>query len=162
MEKDKNLIFQKVSIVISTFLGLGFFPFFSGTFTSLVIVILYAIIPGIEKPLLLFIVTFFVIIFGLLTSGVTEKKYGFDPPQVVIDEVSGMLISLMFVPKTFVLMAIAFLLFRFFDIVKPFPAKMVQEIKGSLGIMLDDIIAGIYTLTLMHFILLVYPEVIYL
>lgn len=162
MEKDKNLILQKVSIIISTFFGLGFFPFASGTFTSLVIVILYAIIPGIEKPLILFIVTFFVTIVGLLTSGETEKRYGFDPPQVVIDEVAGMLISLMFVPKTFVLIAIAFLLFRFFDIVKPFPAKMIQEIKGSPGIILDDIIAGIYTLILMHFILLIYPEVIYL
>jgi len=105
--------------------------------------------------------TFFILLFlviGIYTSDFAEKIYGFDPPEVVIDEIVGMWFTMLFVPKTFLLSAIGFILFRIFDIIKPFPAKQSQQFKGGLGIMLDDLIAGFYSLVILHIILLIFPE----
>ena len=77
---------------------------------------------------------------GLL-SRLSRRDHG----PVVIDEVAGMLISLLFLPATWPVMAAAFVAFRVFDIVKPWPASWAdRELKGGLGIMLDDILAGLY------------------
>ena len=71
-----------------------------------------------------------------------------DPGIIVIDEVAGMLVSVLFAPRTIPVLVTAFLLFRFFDIWKPFPARQFQELHGGVGVMLDDLIAGLYALAL--------------
>jgi phosphatidylglycerophosphatase A len=71
-----------------------------------------------------------------------------DPGIIVIDEVAGMLVSVLFLPRTIPVLVTAFLLFRLFDIWKPFPARQFQELHGGLGVMLDDLIAGAYALVL--------------
>ncbi|MFA5275977.1 MAG: phosphatidylglycerophosphatase A [Candidatus Omnitrophota bacterium] len=82
---------------------------------------------------------------GFLISGKAEKLFGRkDPSCIVIDEVSGMLLCLLFVPHDIKYVIAAFFLFRIFDTLKPFPAGRLQVLKGSLGIMIDDIIAAIY------------------
>jgi len=68
-----------------------------------------------------------------------------DAKYIVIDEVGGMLLSLMFLPFNIKFVIIAFVLFRLLDILKPYPANRIQELKGSIGIMGDDIVAGLYT-----------------
>lgn len=73
-----------------------------------------------------------------------------DPQRVVIDEVMGYWTSLLFLPFSLTYAVLAFLVFRLFDIIKPFPARKLQELHGGLGIMIDDYIAGIYTLIVMH------------
>jgi len=137
----------------------GYFPFASGTVGSFLAILIFLLIPGFSEPYILVIFILLFLIIGIYTSDFAEKVYGFDPPEVVIDEIVGMWFTMLFVPKTFLLAGIGFVLFRIFDIVKPFPAKQSQELKGGLGIMLDDLIAGFYSLTILHIILLIFPEV---
>ena len=73
-----------------------------------------------------------------------ENYYGHDPAEVTIDEVVGQWISLLFIPPTFLAAAASFLVFRFMDIIKPFPARNFDRQHGGFGIMMDDVVAGIY------------------
>ena len=75
-----------------------------------------------------------------------------DPQRVVIDEVMGYWTGLLFLPFSISYAIIAFLVFRVFDILKPYPAKRLEKLHGGLGIMIDDYIAGLYTLAIMHVI----------
>ncbi|NPV12380.1 MAG: phosphatidylglycerophosphatase A [Ignavibacteria bacterium] len=137
----------------------GYFPFASGTVGSFLAILFYLFIPGFDEPYLLVPLILLFLVIGIYTSDFAEKVYGIDPPQVVIDEIVGMWFTMLFVPKTFLLAAIGFVLFRIFDIIKPCPARQSQDIKGGLGIMLDDLIAGFYSLIILHLILLIFPEV---
>ena len=87
---------------------------------------------------------------GIWASGTVEKEKGKDPGIVVIDEFVGQWISLLFLPKTLWIFIAAFLLFRILDIIKPFPAADLEELDGGIGIMLDDVIVGIYTNMAIH------------
>ncbi len=73
-----------------------------------------------------------------------EREWGKDDQKVVIDEVAGMCISLLFAPLDWVYFGIGFILFRFFDIYKPLYIKNIEHYPGSIGVMGDDIVAGLY------------------
>lgn len=77
-----------------------------------------------------------------------------DPQQVVLDEMMGYWIGILFIPFSFTGAIAAFVLFRIFDIVKPYPARNLESLKGGLGIMIDDYIAGVYTCICMHLLIL--------
>lgn len=98
----------------------------------------------------MFIILIVLFLWGLYTADDVEKEKGKDPSIVVIDEIVGMGISVLFLPRNWILFLIAFLLFRFIDIVKPPPIMRSQRVPGALGIMIDDVIAGIYALILVH------------
>jgi phosphatidylglycerophosphatase A len=87
------------------------------------------------------------IIIGTIAADTAEKLIGeTDSGHIIIDEFVGFLISVIYIPHTYGYLASAFLLFRFFDILKPFPIrKLERTIKGGAGIMADDILAGIFT-----------------
>lgn len=122
----------------------GYLPVAPGTLGSLAAVFLYYFIC--HNTIMMSVVILVTIILGFVTSGRMEKIFGEkDPDEIVIDEFSGMLISLYRIPPTMGYVVAGFLLFRFFDIVKPRPIKNLEKLKGSLGIMSDDIIAGVYT-----------------
>ena len=76
-----------------------------------------------------------------------------DPQQVVLDEMMGYWIGILFIPFSLTGAVMAFILFRIFDIVKPFPARNLESLKGGLGIMIDDYIAGIYTCICMNILI---------
>ncbi len=76
-----------------------------------------------------------------------------DPQNIVLDEVMGYWTALLFVPFSFTAAMAGFILFRIFDIVKPFPADSLQSLKGGWGIMIDDYIAGIYACAVLHLLL---------
>ena len=116
---------------------------FANTAGSLVGLLIY-LIPGVESPYLLvplILVTFFA---GVLASGKIAGTENPDPHIVVIDEIVGMWIAVLMLPKTTWVIVAAFLLFRLFDIVKPFPARQSEKLPGGWGIMVDDVVAGIY------------------
>ena len=119
----------------------------SGTVGSLVTLIALWLIPFTTLALLvtLAIVTLVGIWAGSRVERAIDAK---DPGIIVIDEVAGMLVSVLFVPRTIPVLVTAFLLFRVFDIWKPFPARQLQEMHGGVGVMLDDLIAGAYALAL--------------
>ena len=134
-------------------LGSGFYsgysPFFSGTIGSLV-AIGFFMIPGFEQLFIIIpaIIIFFV--YGVFVGDKFEKQYGKDPAECTIDEFVGTWISLIALPKTIWILTAAFILWRILDIIKPPPARNLEKIKGGLGIMLDDVVSGAYTLIIMH------------
>jgi phosphatidylglycerophosphatase A len=79
-----------------------------------------------------------------------EALFGPDNKRIVIDEVWGMLIAVFLLPPTWVWVSAAFVLFRFFDVVKPFPARRVEHVGGGFGVMLDDGIAAVYANAVLH------------
>ncbi len=137
---------------IATFLGAGFFPKAPGTFATLATIPLYLITRRLSLPLYLaFIGKLFAA--GVLASGSMEKEWGKDPSRVVIDEVCGLLVTLIERPAGFKEIALGTALFRFFDIVKPPPVGTLdRKLKGGLGIMADDIAAGILAALVLHVI----------
>ena len=119
-----------------------------GTAGSLVALAALWVIPFSSFSLVLTLV--FVILVGVWASSRSERLLGRkDPGQIVIDEVAGMILSVLTLPRTPIVLLAAFVLFRIFDIVKPFPARQSQHFPGGIGVMLDDLVAGAYTLVLL-------------
>jgi phosphatidylglycerophosphatase A len=138
---------------ITSVCGVGYVPCMPGTAGSLVGLVLWYILPvqPYHYEFAALVVCFIVSIYA--STYVAAHAGQPDPSQIVIDEVLGMWVALFFVPKNFILGLCAFALFRFFDIVKPFPVCCAERLPGGLGIVLDDIIAGLCTGALMMFFL---------
>ena len=158
-EKMKNVL----SRIISTGLGVGYFPVAPGTMGSLEAVLIYWFSPPIALEIFATIILAVTLI-GVISSSITEKevreKSGdselHDPGIIVIDEIAGMFFALLFIPKSLILVSGAFVLFRFFDIVKPFPVKNLERLPSGWGIMLDDIAAGIMANLLLQLIIMIF------
>ena len=140
-------------ILIATGLYSGYLPKAPGTWGSLVGLLLFLFLQNLSLPVYLAVVAGLFIV-GSFAAGETEKILdNRDPGIVVIDEIVGMLIALTAIPATPLTLALGFILFRFFDIAKPFPIRFVdQRFHGGLGIMLDDVVAGIYTLAALRIV----------
>ncbi|HUX61746.1 MAG TPA: phosphatidylglycerophosphatase A [Ignavibacteriaceae bacterium] len=136
----------------------GYIPFASGTFGSLAGLIIY-FIPGFEKLEIIVPAIIIFLIYGIYVGSKFEKEYGKDPAECTIDEVVGMWISLLLLPKNIYVSVFAFLVWRALDIIKPSPARQAEKLKGGLGIMMDDVIAGIYSTIFVHIILVVLSRV---
>ncbi|MEK6732888.1 MAG: phosphatidylglycerophosphatase A [Candidatus Omnitrophota bacterium] len=135
---------DRIYKMIASIFYVGYLPVAPGTLGSLAAIILYSFIY--KSAIIMAAVILIVIILGFITSGRVEKMFGEkDPGEIVIDEFAGMLISLYCLPLTMGYVVAGFLLFRFFDIVKPMPISNLEKLKGSMGIMSDDIVAGIYS-----------------
>lgn len=136
----------------------GYFPIASGTVGSAAAILIY-LIPGFENLYIIIPAAILMAGYGIYIGTKFEKKYGKDPAQCTIDEVVGTWISLIALPKTFWVILVSFLLWRILDIIKPPPARNLERLNGGFGIMLDDVVSGIYTLLIMH--LVVYLLVIF-
>lgn len=130
----------------------GYFPFASGTVSSFVALLIY-LIPGFNNPIFMLIVIALFTILGWHVATKFENNYGKDPSECTIDEFVGTWISLLFVPQKIIYLILVFFIWRFFDIVKPFPARKLENLSGGAGIMLDDIVSSIYSLILIHIII---------
>lgn len=127
----------------------------SGTWGSLAALIIY-LIPGFEKPAVIIPAIIVFTLLGVIIGNKFDVVYGKDPAECTVDEVVGMWISLLFLPKTFLVVTLAFFSWRAFDIIKPPPARQLESLKGGVGIMIDDIVAGFYSLLLLHLILFIF------
>jgi len=132
----------------------GYLPKAPGTWGSLVGLLLFYLLHTLSLPVYLAVVAGLLVV-GSFAAGEAEKILdNRDPGVVVIDEIVGMLITMIAVPATAVNMILGFILFRIFDIVKPFPVNFFdQRFHGGLGIMLDDVVAGIYSLIILQLFL---------
>lgn len=143
----------RLIMAIATGLFVGYLPFAPGSFGTVLAFPLHFFFSKLSLPFyaLALGATF---IIGVLTAGSAEKILDLrDPGVVVIDEVLGMLITLIGAPNKPAVWFIGFVLFRFFDILKPFPIRQVdQRFHGGIGIMLDDVIAGVYSLVILQII----------
>ncbi len=132
----------------------GYIPFASGTFGSLAALLIYSI-PGFEKPYVLIPAIIIFSFYGVYVSGKFESQFGKDPAECTIDEVVGMWISLLFLPKTIFVSLLAFFVWRGMDIIKPAPARRFESLKGGWGVMMDDVMASVYSLILVHLFLII-------
>jgi len=144
---------RNLSIWIATGLGAGYFPVAPGTAGSAVGLALVIAFRQISLKPLGLAVSLAALAGVLFTAGIwsaekAEKEFGrVDPGQVVIDEVVGQIITFVATPRVNWAGLIAgFILFRAFDIVKPFPARRAERFPGGWGIMVDDVVAGLYSL----------------
>ena len=97
---------------------------------------------------------------GIWSANLAERHYGReDPGEVVVDEVAGMMLTVLWLPGGWGTLLIGFLAFRFFDIVKPFPARMAEQLPGGWGVMTDDLVAGLYGYALVRTVLWLLPVV---
>lgn len=135
----------------------GFIPIASGTFGSIIAVLIY-LIPGFEKPVVIIPSVIVIFTVGVFISFKFEKVYGKDPSECTIDEITGTWIALMFLPKTIGIALTSFLIWRILDIIKPYPARQSEKLNGGWGIMMDDVISGFYTLVIMHLIIFIFGK----
>ena len=142
-------------MLIATGFYSGYLPKAPGTWGSLVGVLLVFLLHALSLQIYLSVIAGLFIV-GSFVAGEAEKILdNRDPGVVVIDEIVGILITMIAAPVTPLTMALGFILFRIFDIAKPFPVNFFdQHFHGGLGIMLDDVVAGIYSLIIMQLIFL--------
>ena len=132
---------------VATFFYLGKLPFAPGSWGSLGALLLWLLLPVTFSVHLSVIIILFIL--GVYSSNkVAEDLDDYDPSEVVIDEVVGMGISLFMLQHSFWLYLLSFILFRVFDILKPSFIYRIQNLSGGWGIMLDDVLAGLLTFTI--------------
>lgn len=137
---------------LSTFFYTGYLPFMPGTFASIVAVLLVCLVRN--NNFMHLVLTLVFLTLGFLISGRAESLFKKkDASFIVIDEVAGVFLSFIFIPYDIRLIVIGFFLFRILDALKPYPAGSIQELRGSLGIMGDDIVAGLYTNIILQVVL---------
>ena len=147
----------RFSEIIGTMFYIGKIPLAPGTLGSLVALLLwYLIKPKIIDPLFLLITGGLFFIGIAVSEIITRELDNHDPKEIVIDEWVGMWIALYLVPHNIFWGLVSFLLFRFFDIFKPGPVQIMDDIHSPIGVMLDDVVAGILALlvtqSLMYYI----------
>ncbi|CUU09716.1 phosphatidylglycerophosphatase A [Candidatus Kryptobacter tengchongensis] len=154
-QREKELRNQYKISLFSKLVATGFFsgyiPIAPGTAGSLVAVLIYWVFLRSNFQILIALLIFFVL--GIFTSSRFEQRDGHDPKIVVVDEIVGMWLSLLFIEKKILNVFIAFLVFRAMDVIKPPPARGFDRMKGGFGIMMDDVVAGIYANILTQVIL---------
>ncbi len=139
--------FDKAALVSSTWFFLGFIPGAPGTYGTI-----GAIIPAFLLGHIAVLPRLAILVFMILLSILVSHKamlifHKTDPSQVVIDEVVGFLVATFAIPMAWTNLCLGFIFFRAFDILKPFPIKLLEKrLKGGLGIVADDLAAGIFAL----------------
>jgi phosphatidylglycerophosphatase A len=148
----------RLAVFIATVGYCGYFPIAPGTVGSAAGLLVYLLVWWTQSA---FVEV--ALIAGLFAAGVwagtTSERYfgGIDPGPIVLDEVVGMLITLAFIPVGITGALIGFLLFRIFDVLKPFPARRLEALHGGLGVMADDAMAAIYANIVLRIVLYLRP-----
>jgi phosphatidylglycerophosphatase A len=146
---------SRLSWLIATFFGVGYLRPGPGTYASAITVALWwatsRAIPSAWQMIVAALIAAAVTLIGIPPSTVVAHESGRkDPGFVVIDEVAGQMIALIGLPVDWKYLLAGFILFRSFDIVKPFPLRRLEKLPAGTGIMMDDVGAGLYALLLLH------------
>lgn len=130
-------------MAIATGAYVGYLPPAPGTLGSLLgLLLLWPLKPGTVQVL----VTLFLIGVGIVVADRAARVIGGqDPPAIVIDEIAGIAVATLLLPPQVQERVVAFVIFRLFDVIKPFPARQAERLPGGFGIVGDDLIAGLYT-----------------
>lgn len=139
---------------ITTFFGIGYIGKGAGTVAALCVCLLLYLSAAFNlySDTLLLLASLVIFILGTFGAGKVEKSWGKDSKHVVIDEVLGMAVSMLFLPINLICLTIGFVLFRFFDIVKPLYIRKLENLRGGWGVMMDDLVAGLYSNILLQII----------
>jgi phosphatidylglycerophosphatase A len=151
----KKVKFLEKSKILPCFIAstgfTGYFPIAPGTVGSFVAIVALWFLPPISWITLSILSVVFYIIGGFIATE-AEKVWGHDPGKITWDEVVGQMVTVILLPKTLPIYIAAFFAFRFFDIVKPPPARQAEDFPKGWGVMTDDIFAGIYANLLLQII----------
>jgi len=134
----------RLILLLASGLGAGFSPFAPGTAGTLVAIPIELVLSPIRSPVYeLTLLTFF-----FFSSWIAERAQNHwqkeDDQRIVIDEIMGYFLTMLWIPKTLLFISVGFFLFRLLDIVKPFPCRQLEKVRGGFGVVLDDVFAGIY------------------
>ena len=144
---------NKFAKIISTILYIGYSKYFPGTIGSLLAIPTGMLILKIGGVVALLIFIFILTLIALFSIEIYIKEHqSSDPKEIIIDEFIGQLIVLIFASFSYLAIFIGFLLFRFFDISKLYPVNKVEKIRGPIGVLADDIVAGLMTCILIFLI----------
>jgi phosphatidylglycerophosphatase A len=154
---------QDIYTILGSVLGIGFIPVMPGTFGTLAAAMLYLTIPETwltSFPEVIYtgiaiVVMFFI---GVWVSTKAEAKLGHDAGSIVIDEFVAYFICVLFLPKSYLMAVYTFAIFRVFDIAKPQPIRLTQKLKAGWGIMVDDLLAAVFTNLFMQALIRIYPR----
>jgi len=145
---------MKLHKQIASVLGIGYIKG-GGTFASIVYCIIWFLLPaGYTGSYWQVTVTLLIILIGTWSASQVEKDWGKDSSKVVMDEVAGMAITLLYAPHTLMYLFIGLVLFRLFDIVKPLGIRRLEKLPGGVGVMADDILSGVYAFIVMRIVII--------
>jgi phosphatidylglycerophosphatase A len=135
----------RLAVFLATAGYCGYFPIAPGTIGSAAGLVVYILVWWLRTPAVEVILIVGLFAAGTWAGTIAERYFGgIDPGPIVIDEVVGMLITLAFIPVGVNAAVTGFVLFRIFDVIKPFPAARLEKLHGGFGVMADDAMAGIY------------------
>lgn len=138
---------KNINVLISTLFGFGYLTKAPGTVGTAVAAVAYYFFPMSDNFISMYILLGYIVLMSLISIYFITKAeivLGHDNGKIVIDEFFGYLIAVLFLPKTIWVILAAFVLFRFFDILKPEPVNMLQKLPAGWGVMVDDLMAGLY------------------
>lgn len=135
----------KLHQILTSFFGIGLIPKGGGTVAAIATCLLWFVAIAESNSLLAILSTLLVTIYGVWGANQVEASWGKDSSKIVIDEVAGMMISLLFIPITAINILVALILFRFFDILKPLMIRTLEKWPKGWGVMGDDVLAGVYS-----------------
>ena len=149
---------MRLGLFIATCGYFGYVPVAPGTFGSAAGLVVFAAVRWSGSPALELAVIILLFAVGVWSANAAERHFGgVDPAPVILDEVVGMLITLAFLPVNITGAVVGFLLFRLFDVVKPWPANRLEAVHGGLGVMADDAMAGVYGNVAMRLLVVALP-----
>ena len=141
----------KFHTLVASVLGIGYLGKGGGTVAAIVYCIAWFLLPaGFIDSNWQVATIILIIILGTWSSNVVDGIWGKDSSKVVIDEVAGMAITLLYVPQNIWYVLISLVAFRFFDIVKPLGVRKAEDLPKGWGVMADDVLAGMYALAVIQ------------
>ena len=141
--------------MIASIFGIGYVKG-GGTLAAIVTCPLIWFIWKLDMPWVLVLVTILITIVGVYVGNKVEAEWGKDSYRVVIDEVAGMLVTMLFIPPNLYLLLGGLILFRFFDILKPLGIRKMEALPAGTGVMMDDVLAGVYGNIVLQIVVLLF------
>jgi phosphatidylglycerophosphatase A len=143
---------------IASIFGIGYIKGGGTVAAAVTCVVLYLLWQQywFNSPLYLLILTIVITVLGIYVGDKVEPFWGKDSYRVVIDEVAGMMVTMLFIPANLYFLLAGLVLFRFFDIVKPLYIRRMEAFPGGTGVMMDDVLAGVYANIILQAIVFVY------
>lgn len=157
---------MKKKLTFSTFIAslflIGFIPFAPGTFGTLASYGIYLLLPAwLYDGTFRYLMPMLIVALALLAVVICKKAediLGEDHGSIVLDELLGYFVATLFLPHNWLIGLYAFILFRVFDIAKPFPINRSQKLPGGWGVVVDDLLAGVYANVILQILILIYPK----
>jgi phosphatidylglycerophosphatase A len=137
-------LLDKLAVILSSCFGVGLIPVIPGTAGTLAGIPLAIAVAHLQPMAGAYVLFFFVLLAIWASERSARALEKEDPAEVVIDEVAGLLLTLFLLPATGFHLCLGFVLFRVFDILKPYPGRRLEKVGGGAGIVLDDLLAGVY------------------